>query len=91
MSSCDTRPSSSLGSSATTAVICSEIHLLDSNKTLRLLSIDSEGDKDGEFGEDDERTPCMSHSSSINSHDSIVALNKRGSIYSTNSSNTSGV
>ena len=91
MSSCDSRPSSSLGSSTTTAVICSEVHLLDSNKTLRLLSIDSEGDKDGEFGEDDERTPCMSHSSSINSHDSIVALNKRGSIDSTNSSNTSGV
>lgn len=101
MDSCDSRPSSSLGTPSfkpTRAISCSEVHLLDSEKPLQLLGMlsrDSSKDEDGKeivFAEDDERTPCMSHSSSIASHDSIaVVLNKRGSVYSNNSSNTSGM
>ena len=65
---------------------------MDSEAPIPKLLLSEEEDKqEEEFEEDDnERTPCMSHSSSITSHESIVVLNKRGSVYSTNSSNTSG-
>ena len=66
---------------------------MDSEAPIPKLLLSKEEDKqeEEEFEEDDnERTPCISHSSSITSHESIVVLNKRGSVYSTNSSNTSG-
>ncbi len=93
MDSFDSRPSSSLGES-TRAISCSEVHLLDSDKPLRTLlrGGESEDKQEEEFEEDGDRTPpYLSHSSSINSHDSIIALSKRESVYSTNSSNTSGI
>ena len=47
-----------------------------------LLSEEEDKQEEEEFEEDDnERTPYMSHSSSITSHESIVVLNKRGSVY----------